>query len=128
VNVSWGEAQAFCLWLTERESRGRGTGNLPPGWRYRLPSDHEWSCAVGIGEREEPARSPAEKSEEFQDSFPWGHTWPPPPSVGNYSGEEADGHETWQAQSMISGYRDDFAYTAPVGSFAVNRFGLFDLG
>ncbi len=26
------------------------------------------------------------------------------------------------------GYRDDFPFTAPVGSFTANRWGLFDLG
>jgi formylglycine-generating enzyme required for sulfatase activity len=29
---------------------------------------------------------------------------------------------------LPASYRDAFVYTAPVGSFAPNRFGLFDLG
>ena len=28
----------------------------------------------------------------------------------------------------LAGFRDDFTHTAPVGSFAANPFGLFDLG
>jgi formylglycine-generating enzyme required for sulfatase activity len=124
VNVNWDDAQAFCIWLTDRE---RKAGSLAASERYRLPSDHEWSCAVGIGEREDPAKSPAEKSQELSDLFPWGSTFIPQ-AVGNYSGEEAAGHETWKDQSILPGYRDDFSETAPVGSFPANRFGLFDLG
>ena len=45
VMVSWDDATAFCAWLTERE---RKAGKLGANERYRLPSDHEWSCAVGL--------------------------------------------------------------------------------
>ncbi len=125
VNVNWDDAQAFCVWLTDRERQARRLGEAE---RYRLPTDHEWSCAVGLGESEDPARSPGAKSEELKDLFPWGAAWPPPASAGNYSGEEAAGHETWKEQTILTGYRDDFPRTAPAGSFTPNRFGLFDLG
>ena len=125
VNVSWDDARAFCAWLTERE---RKAGLLGPKERYRPPTDHEWSCAVGIGEREDAAKTPEEKDRELRDVFPWGSAWPPPPGAGNYSGEEAAGHETWKDQTILKGYRDKFPQTAPVGSFPANRFGLFDLG
>ncbi len=125
VNVSWDDAKAFCAWLTERE---RKSGRLGSAQRYRLPTDHEWSCAVGIGDREDPARSPEEKSEELIDLFPWGEAWPPPRGAGNYSGDEAAGHETWKGQSILAGYRDGFPETAPVGSFMANRLGIHDLG
>jgi formylglycine-generating enzyme required for sulfatase activity len=55
VHISWEDATAFCAWLTEREQR---IGKLPAGWAYRLPSDHEWSCAAGIGEREDAKAHP----------------------------------------------------------------------
>lgn len=35
------DALAFCKWLSEKERR-----------LYRLPSDHEWSCAAGLAEPE----------------------------------------------------------------------------
>ena len=125
VNVRWKEAQDFCEWLTQRE---RHAGKLSATQRYRLPFDHEWRCAVGIGEREDAATLPADKSDKFTDSFPWGNTWPPPKDAGNYSGEEAVGHFVFPIQRTMAGYHDDFPTSAPVGSFAANRFGIFDLG
>jgi len=129
VNVSWYDAQAFCTWLTERD---REAGNLPASYNYRLPSDHEWSCAVGIGEREDAAKTPEEKDAKVDNVFPWGSQWAPPPGGGNYAGEElkpaqASGKYTF-IKDVISGYNDGFVSASPVGSFAANRFGLFDMG
>ena len=125
VRVSWNDAQAFCAWLTERE---RKAGRLGTGERYRLPTDHEWSCAVGIGDREDPAKGPVGNNGSFPTVFPWGTAWPPPLGGGNYSGEEAIGHEMAKDQKVIAGYRDGYQETAPVGSFAANHQGIFDLG
>jgi len=125
VNVRWDEAQAFCAWLTERE---RAAGKLSKTQLYRLPSDHEWSCAVGIGDREDPTMLPAEKSDKFPDTFPWGDAWTPPKDAGNYSGEEAVGHSVFPDQRTLPSHRDDIPTSAPVGSFAANRVGLFALG
>ena len=127
VNMTWDDAQDFCTWLTGRE---RSAGRLGANEQYRLPSDHEWSCAVGIGDREDPAQIPGDKSQKLPGVFPWGTAWPPPPGAGNYSGEEVSGYEvlTDKGQVMLAGYRDGFPETAPVGSFAADRSGLFDLG
>jgi len=126
VNMSSNDAQAFCAWLTERD---RKAGRLGANERYRLLTDHEWSCAVGIGSREDPSKTPEAKNEKIADVFPWGSAWPPPPEVGNYSGEEVKGHKFDRGhQQILEGYRDAFPFTAPVGSFAANRFGLFDVG
>ncbi len=125
VGMSWDDAQAFCKWLTERE---RKSGKLAANESYRLPSDHEWSCAVGIGDREDAAQLPEEKNQKITDVFPWGTVWPPPAGAGNFSGEEVSGQETWPDQKVLRGHRDDFPATAPVGSFAAERLGLFDLG
>jgi formylglycine-generating enzyme required for sulfatase activity/tRNA A-37 threonylcarbamoyl transferase component Bud32 len=128
VNVKWEDAQFFCQWLTRRE---QAVGRLPADWRYRLPSDHEWSCAAGIGAREDAAKLPSEKNGKINDAFPWGNQWPPPKGAGNYSGEEmrpAQAGTFGGARDLIANYNDGFVSTSPVGSFAANRFGLFDIG
>ena len=106
VMVSWEDAKAFCAWLSKKEGR-----------EYRLPSDHEWSCAVGIGERENATASPRDKRWKIDHVFPWGTQWPPPKGVGNYG-------------SIIGyddGYDDGYASTSPVGSFSANQYGLYDM-
>ena len=89
VGVSWYDAKAFCEWLTLRE---RAAGRLPSDREYRLPTDHEWSVAVGL--EEDPAKSPGEKDGEITDAYPWGK-WPdgqpPPQGAGNYAGAEVEG-------------------------------------
>jgi serine/threonine protein kinase len=110
VSVSWEEAVKFCEWLTEYDRR---KGTLPARWKYRLPSDHEWSCAVGIGDREPADQTPEEKDGKISAVYPWGTQWPPPAGAGNYDG---------------SLKVDQFANTSPVGSFAANRYGLYDMG
>jgi formylglycine-generating enzyme required for sulfatase activity len=103
VNVSWEDAQAFCQWLSKKE-----------GKTYRLPTDHEWSCAVGIGDREDPKASPSDKDMKIKDVYPWGTEWPPPKGAGNYG--------------SIPGYSDDHSGLAPVGSYHPNQLGIYDLG
>ncbi len=112
VNVSWEDAKAFCHWLSQKE-----------GQTYRLPSDHEWSVAVGIGDREDPRQSPAEKSGKLANVYPWGSAWPPPKGSGNFSGSESASE-----YDKIEGYTDPFPFTAPVGSFELNHHGIKDLG
>ena len=118
VNMDLDEARDFCAWLTERE---RKAGRLDPGERYRLPTDHEWSCAAGIGERENPAKTPEMKNGGVPDIFPWGTAWPRPATAGNYKSPE---EETPKPGAQ----GDHFPYTAPAGSFPPNALGIFDLG
>lgn len=121
--LSWEDAVAFCAWLTEKEHK---TGAIPEGAVYRLPTDHEWSCAAGIGKEEDPAALPEDKHMKRQ-SYPWGAAWPPPAGAGNYLGEESSAlvESSWEP---IAGYSDGFSRTAPVGSFEANARGLYDLG
>jgi formylglycine-generating enzyme required for sulfatase activity len=130
VDINWEDAKAFCAWLTDRE---QNAGKLGADEVYRLPSDHEWSCAVGIGALEDSAAPPNEKSKKITNLYPWGREWPPPPGAGNYAGEELQpaldaGKYRYIRDGVIRGYRDNFTETSPVGSFPPNQFGLYDMG
>jgi hypothetical protein len=107
VGVNYDDAQAFCRWLTEREQKA---ALLRKSQQYRLPTDLEWSRAVGL--EREPGNTPQERFVQVRDLFPWGTNALPPNRVGNL------------APSLGV---DAFERTAPVGRFAPNRYGLFDL-
>lgn len=111
VNVTWQNARDYCAWLTDRE---RKAGTIAPNQTYRLPTDLEWSAAVGLPG--ETGKSPSDRGKAApKDKAPWGDTKdaPPPKGAGNYGPGSAS---------------DDFASTAPVRSFKPNQFGIFDLG
>jgi formylglycine-generating enzyme required for sulfatase activity/serine/threonine protein kinase len=117
VMVSWTDALSFCKWLTDKE---QAAGLLKPGESYRLPTDLEWSKAVGLPT--EKGQTPEMRDMGIQDHYPWGTSWPPPKGAGNYTGKETG------AEVYITGFDDGFPYTAPVGSFAPNAQGLYDMG
>jgi formylglycine-generating enzyme required for sulfatase activity len=116
VRVNWEDATAFCDWLTKRE---REAGQLEEGQSYRLPTDAEWSVAVGLAG--EGGATPEERDGTSKD-FPWGRQWPPPPGAGNFADRPSH-----RGGAAIMGYRDGFAATSPVGSFPANALGLFDM-
>ena len=74
-----------------------------------------------MGLDSEPGNTPEEKDEKIK-LYPWGKAWPPPPGVGNYCGVES---KDW---TVIEGYNDGYRWTSPVGSFAANKNGLYDMG
>jgi formylglycine-generating enzyme required for sulfatase activity len=122
VGLNWDDARAFCAWLTEREHR---SGVLPEGMHYRLPTDQEWSVAVGLDT--EPGNTPEEKDSKIK-LYPWGTEWPPPPGAGNYCGvDKRIGNES-EGLIVIEGYNDGYSRTSPVGSFTANKYGLYDMG
>ena len=121
--VSLGDAKAFCKWLTAKE---RSEGRLRSNQEYRLPTDAEWSVAVGLPP--ETGSTPGEKDGKTKDVYPWGNQWPPPDGAGNYAGEEAKNADWPLEYNSIEGYRDAYPRTSPVGSFSANRFGLYDMG
>jgi formylglycine-generating enzyme required for sulfatase activity len=131
VGVSWEDAQGFCQWLTEKEI---AEGKLPKGVKYRLPTDEEWSWAVGLPP--ELGATPAEKNGKNGVDFPWGKDFPPRGKVGNYADEtfhakfplKEDAKDDWNKNRWIEGYTDGYATTSPVGSFPANACGLYDMG
>lgn len=124
VNTSWHDAVAFCEWLTDWERR---KGTIGDQQQYRLPTDHEWSCAVGIGDREDGNAPPVEKTVLVIHDFPWGGQWPPPKGAGNLYGEETVKNPWFNTRTPIQGFNDGYDRTAPVGTFIANQFGLYDL-
>ena len=120
VNVNWDEANAFCAWLTKKEWQ---EGKLGARSQYRLPTDVEWSFAVGLPS--EPGRTPMERNIKIQDQYPWGSQWPPPPGMGNFADESV--RRKFPSWTVIMGYDDGFVTTSPVGRFASNQYGIYDL-
>jgi hypothetical protein len=102
--ISAEDAVAFCKWLTVTE---RQLGKLGKQERYRLPTDTEWSLAVGLKENQEVI-NPAHGAKSNR--FPWGTEWPPVWSVGNLG-------------LMIDG----FSSTAPVMNFTESELGFHDM-
>jgi formylglycine-generating enzyme required for sulfatase activity len=136
TGISWADANAFCEWLSQKE-----------GKTYRLPTDHEFSCAMGIGDKEDPSEGPGSAKQHFPDIYPWGTQWPPPPGAGNYYGTEIKESSSPEMENLkshhaligpkskmdermtqIGNYHDGFVFTSPVGSFPPNKFGLYDMG
>ncbi len=115
--VSWQDATAFCIWLSQMEHL-----------RYRLPTDREWSMAVGIGGREPLDATPESLNDAITREHPWGQQWPPPSGAGNLADLTLAETYHYPAGRFIKGYRDGFANTAPVMSFPPNALGLYDLG
>jgi hypothetical protein len=105
VKVNWFDAVAFCKWLTEKE---RDENIIEERQSYRLPTDKEWSQAVGL--QNEIGGTPQARDGKIKNEFPWGKQWPPSASAGNYS-----------LPQKRSG-------TSAVGSFKANSLGLYDLG
>ena len=107
VKVNWFDAVAFCKWLTEKE---RDENLIEDRQSYRLPTDREWSAAVGLAN--ESGATPQARDGKIKNEFPWGKQWPPPTGAGNYP----------------PGAGQRRGATMPVGSFKPNSLGLYDLG
>jgi serine/threonine protein kinase len=120
VGVSWNEAMKFCAWLSEKEGRN-----------YRLPTDEEWSIAVGLGHKEKHDKdvTPELLHQNEKKEFPWDDDYPPrtKDKAGNYA------DTVWKEKfpnepSFLKDYTEGFPTTAPVMSFKANKFGLYDMG
>ncbi len=125
VMASWDDAQAFCDWLSQKE-----------GKKYRLPTDEEWSIAVGIAGKEK--RKPDEtvsdlvknqrsSSAKSPEGYPWGTNWPPRPGSGNLPDASFYADYLSREPGELKDYDDGYAETAPVMSFTPNKLGFYDL-
>lgn len=119
VGVSWEDAVKFCEWLSKKD-----------GKTYRLPTDEEWSIAVGLGDKEKhgTGTTPEMLGGKETTLFPWGGDYPPRRSdnAGNYA--DSAWLEKFPTESGLKSYSDGFPTTAPVMSFKPNKLGLYDMG
>jgi len=116
VDMSWVNSTAFCEWLSAKERR-----------HYRLPTDREWSCALGIDEMEDPQATPEQKAMAREDIYPWGKLWPPPPNFGNLPDRTIiEAYPDSKFDHLVD-YRDGYLTTSPVTAFHPNSFGLYDM-
>ncbi len=118
IRVSWEDAQQFCAWLSRKEGR-----------TYRLPTDEEWSIAVGSEKLPNRAVIGMLSGKEMSE-YPWGGSYPPktPDKAGNYSDESRKNLPSRAVKQYLEGYDDGFPTTSPVMSFKPNKFGLYDMG
>lgn len=96
--VSSDDLQAYLNWLSRKTGRD-----------YRLPSETEWEHAARGG-----TKTPYYWGESVTDVCLFGN-------IGDLSAKERFG---WPESVSC---RDNHVYTAPVGSFQANPFGLFDM-
>ncbi len=123
VNVTREDAEEFCAWLTKRERRNE---RISQAHEYRLPTDLEWSHFAGLNDESEAA-SPNSRDAKKKSIFPWGAYWPNGDATGNFGDITAAMSPGVDIERTILGYDDGHAFTAPVGSYAANKFGLFDI-
>ena len=99
VNVSWNDAVVFCAWLSGKE-----------GKTYRLPTEAEWeyACRAGTTTRYSSGDDPETLAK-----------------IANVA--DAAAKATFPYWKNIINASDGFAFTAPVGQFQPNAFGLYDM-
>jgi len=120
VRVTWEQAAMYCNWLSAKAS-------LPPAYikkgdkwvaveplntGFRLPTEAEWEYCARYD------------SQKTMFKYPWGHQFPPGEPSGNYSDQSAKD----LLPTVLEGYNDGYAVTAPSARFKPNRFGLYDMG
>ena len=117
VEVTWYGAAAFCNYRSQMEGRSPcyDLSDWSCDWNangYRLPTEAEWEKAARGG--------------SSGNRFPWGDTIQH--TRANYHSSSSYSYDTSSTRGYHPDYDSDgYPYTSPVGSFAANGYGLFDM-
>lgn len=101
VCVSWNDAQAYLNWLSDET-----------GERYRLPSEAEQEYALRAGSIS---------------TYPWGSNVNAACTHGNILDQTVVRSTLSDFASLAISCTDQATFTAAVGSYQANRFGLYDM-
>lgn len=120
VRITWEQAALFCNWLSAQESLPRAyikkgeklVAVEPLNTGYRLPTEAEWEYCARFTNQQAFLK------------YPWGNTFPPRQLSGNYADQSAKD----LLPSVLEGYNDNYAATAPPGKFKPNGLSLYDTG
>lgn len=97
INTTWYDAQAYIQWHNEK------TGKI-----FRLPTEAEFEYVLRNGGK--------------PGLYPWSNEKVIEENIADESYAQATGRT-----NIWEGYDDKFIYTSPVGSFAPNELGVFDI-
>jgi hypothetical protein len=125
--VSWNNAIEFCNRLTKIE---RDMGMLNGEESYSLPTDQEWSRAAGIvwEDGETPEARYTGKTAGLSPLFHFMIQSNHLERIGNLLDQSAkDKLDEKSQRGGMASWSDGFPFTAPVGTFQPNRYGIFDL-
>ncbi|HEX4129998.1 MAG TPA: formylglycine-generating enzyme family protein [Pirellulales bacterium] len=116
IYVSWHDAVAFCQWLSKTE-----------GKKYRLPTEAEWeyACRAGTNTRYSFGDDPEEMVRHGNGPDQDRKAVTPNAIFASF---DVQGKKTGpEIPFPFLARRDGYAWTAPVGKFRPNTFGLYDM-
>lgn len=117
--VTWQDAALYSNWLSEQEglplfyqvANDEVIGFDPESTGYRLPTEAEWAWIARTDGSDSMLR------------FTWGNQLPPAENTGNFADISAQAY----LGDILFNYNDGFIGSAPVGEFAANYHGVYDI-